>query len=78
MPDVYHILIKGQGVLSNASSLKAKVGGVFVCTVCTVCMYICMYVNHNICFEYRRYYLRLQDVMFMDGCIYVCMYDPIS
>ena len=31
VPDVYHILIKGQGVLSNASSLKAK-----------VCMYVCM------------------------------------
>ena len=26
VPDVYHILLKGQGVLSNASSLKAKVG----------------------------------------------------
>ena len=34
VPDVYHILLKGQGVLSNASSLKAKV---------------CMYVYTEIC-----------------------------
>ena len=38
VPDVYHILLKGQGVLSNASSLKAK-----------VCMYVCMYMHVYVC-----------------------------
>ena len=43
VPDVYHILLKGQGVLSNASSLKAK-----VCMYVCICMY--MYVCiHSVC-----------------------------
>ena len=48
VPDVYHILIKGQGVLSNASSLKAKVCRWFVCMYCMHCMYA-LYVYMYVC-----------------------------